>query len=506
MNQSTQLDKPLYYPNGIVTLFHYREFYYSIDENLDLIYYKVSPVAGVGLLLFFFMLFWSCCRTCNCCRYRQSRRETSKNCISKVFAACTIIITLGSCVLLYFGMQSNSDQKQYNLDFLNIVKHFTDKILGVAYEIGNIVHGINNGITLVSSEAFSITYADMNISITNNSITNNSITNNSITNNSITNTTNSDYLKLLTDSLRVSHEKATIVETSIVKFTDSVKDFYNNIKSAIDMSESKRNIIMLIIVYSTTALIFFQGIIALMNGFCRRKFQPRKGKRCLWLWGSVTFIVLISFFILFGVSGVLLGVTTITSDFCIKPQENLMKKITTNSTASYYIHCLYNNNTHNPNEQDIYDLKVAVNDTLNIIKSPQGNLCKESDKCKGIYAQLIGNITNVYINVIAITDSFGCASIGNEINNVLSLICVDFVENVAFAFEILLAFACALVLIEFVRRLFPFLHVDDATVNHVPIVEETAEREYAYVVTDLKVYNRKPVNIFDNSAIKESKV
>jgi len=147
-----------------------------------------------------------------------------------------------------------------------------------------------------------------------------------------------------------------------------------------------------------------------------------------------------------------------------------------------------------------------VNDTLNIIKSPQGNLCKESDTCKGIYAHLIGNITNVYINVIAITDSFGCASIGNEINNVLNLICVDFVENVVFAFEILLAFACALVLIEFVRRLFPFLYVDDATVNHVPIVEETAEREYAYVVTDLKVYNRKPVNIFDNSAIKESKV
>ena len=480
MNPSTQLDKPLYYPNGVVTLFYYHEFYYSIDENLDLIYYKVSPVVGVGLLLFFFMLFWSCCRTCNCCGFRQSRRETSKNCISKVFAACTIVITLGSCVLLYFGVQSNSDQKQGNLDLLNIVKHFYNKIQDVAYEIGNIIHGINNGITLVSSEAFSNTYN--------------------------TNSIDRDYLKLLTDSLQFSSEKAYIVETIIMKFNDSVKEVYSNINSAIDMVESKRNMTMLIVVYSTTALIFFQCIIALMNGFCQRKFQPRKGKRCLWLWGSVTFIVLISFFILFGVSGVLLGVTTITSDFCIKPQENLMKKITTNSTASYYIHCLYNNNTYNPNQQAIYDLKVAVNDTLNLIESPQGNICKESDKCKGIYDQLMGNITKGYIDTIDITDSFGCASIGNEINNVLSLICVDFVEIVAFAFEILLAFACALVLIEFVRRLFPFLYVDDVTVNHVPIVEETAEREYAYVVTDLQVYNRNPVNIFDNSAIKESKV
>ena len=468
MSNSQELSKPLYYPGGYVNQFSYGEFSTNLSGNLDIIYYRITPVVGVGLLLFLFLGVWSCFRMFNWYGSRQPRRENSNKYYPRLFRAFTIILFFCSCIIFSFALKYIKNQ---NNDIL-VFKDSLDNIAAKSHQITDLVmlikQDVHNCIELLNTTLFQ----------------------------SVFNANNSIYLGSLNGTIPTIQNITNDIENKIETSDDSVQSLSSKVDSYVGGIERDIFTPLILTVSISFILIFVQGVIAIMNSYCPRKYQPRKLKKFLWVWGLNTFIALVGFFVLFLFSGILLGLVTLTSNFCMNPQKNLLKEMRTNSSEAYYVQCLYNPAAIHPAEPNIPLLETSIviaNDTLSSISK----FCNNTD-CREIYKQIDGNLSSVLFLVSIIAPLFECYATGNEINTFMNLLCVDFVKDSALETEFLIAIACAVVLMELSRRLFPILYVD------TPVIVES-ETEYNYIQLTHSPLS-KGATIYDNVDLKETSI
>ena len=147
---------------------------------------------------------------------------------------------------------------------------------------------------------------------------------------------NSSVTELESSSARVND-----VVSNEKNARDQVQKNRAVVQTDIDLSKEYLELFMIVALSVLCFLVCVQGLIAIFNSWCPRKYQPRKMKFLLWLWGLFTFIALIVILVLFIFSALLIFFTTVFADFCVNPIENAMLKsnIKANSTTSYYLLC-----------------------------------------------------------------------------------------------------------------------------------------------------------------------
>jgi hypothetical protein len=104
----------------------------------------------------------------------------------------------------------------------------------------------------------------------------------------------------------------------------------------VDRGNGPRHDAMVSILAVLFVLIIIQGIITLANTYANEEYQPRKMCAFRPIAMIITFIVVIMILVMWCASAILLGVTTLTADFCIAPVDNIVDQFHVSSSVLLY--------------------------------------------------------------------------------------------------------------------------------------------------------------------------
>jgi hypothetical protein len=204
------------------------------------------------------------------------------------------------------------------------------------------------------------------------------------------------------------------------------------------------------------ALILFEGFIAIYHAKGPDTCNPRSNMCCKIFTTILSLVMLLIVLVLWILAGFMVGVTTVTSDFCIQADTNLLEAtgLDTEDLTNFIVRCDENATLRecNPFASDINDLTTNLDD---LITDWNGyfSTCDAAfgtSTCTGINTTVFSLKSNVD-NFIS--DLLGCKGPNRLYQSVILLVCDNAAESFGSTTDLLLAFAVIFAMTEIFARL-----------------------------------------------------
>lgn len=376
-----------------------------------------APVFGIGIITYIIFVLWSCYRSMKCCKACKQPDQFSKP--LRFFLLILVVLLLLGCMgMIFFGFQGSNQVKQSmtnTKDLLTSVITQRDKVVTVDVSLYNQLTELDTKCT-----QFQTAYPVDLSSITS------PISSMKSASSGINSTINSESLTIQ----------------------------INDIKTQVDMAEALRIKIITGVLVGILVLIIIQTLISLLDSF-RAPGEKPSDKCCLITWWITSLYLLVNL-LLWIVSGVLLVVVVLLADVCIDPSKGINSQLKQDSTSLlyYFMYCDVNLTLVNPLDSQKQSITSGFDALSNSFNSynPGGCTGQCATDLQAIKNLLLVDIKGSFDGLLAFVN---CTFFNNMYRSILHLLCDDIFLPLASFFEVFLAVAVLMTILEFLRRKLP---------------------------------------------------
>ncbi|EDQ92713.1 uncharacterized protein MONBRDRAFT_31079 [Monosiga brevicollis MX1] len=423
-------DYYIYRPSKAIKKYRHEDFEASTDYAIKVLKDRAAPVAIVGVLFSFCILFWACCRCCCKGCHINQRQDVNRGCRLSLFVAA-IGLVAGCLVMCIMSLHSDREQSHAIKaipETVDLFLNFPGEALNASKDLVLTIEYVTNNLTELST-----LYPDPDI----------------------------QELQQLMQQ----------VEDEINDAIDQIQEpDFDDIRSRVhDVTryDRDRSQWWRVIFGFFFALLFVATALAMWNAFApATTFRPKDNPCCQVFSTCISITSLVVLFVLWIVAAAVLFLSTVSSDFCYEPTENFLKvgKLENEDVARFFTTCGTNatvRNCYNPFYDEINDLQDVIQTAQEQWSSLEGQI-KGSDNCGGNQqlCEVVHDI-DASINVLEnklnrfITMFLGCKTVNERYQAVVKLGCENFGETICYVTGIIMGLAICFALAELVTR---FLH------------------------------------------------
>lgn len=131
-------------------------------------------------------------------------------------------------------------------------------------------------------------------------------------------------------------------ESELLNIEDIVDGFdvenaASDIITSVESAENKRHLALVVMLSILLMLMLTQLLVTVLNAYAPAKYQPRTW--CCAVTPLITFLVLITMFIMWLTTGAIYALLVLNADYCVEPDNVALRLINTKpeDTAAYYV-------------------------------------------------------------------------------------------------------------------------------------------------------------------------
>jgi len=463
------LTETVYSPSSKVKEYHYYQFSADVSYVRQLIV-RPAVLLVVGFVVVLLFVCWGLYRCCSCCGCRKASVKEGGDNWRTFYTILAIALTAGCVAMIIYGFDSNSKQnKAFNdvIDLIDIVIKWKDDTVAA-------VKKTLNSTDLFLAHVEELKQADPHdVYIPAN-----------------------DKNQL---SSSINSTRAPINSISSKIDSLDVSSFRSRFADSINKANTNRNLVIIlalsILLVCTLLALYF----ALADAYFSKACQPRRYCVCRCLVLLLVILTLVVVLIAWIVAALLLISSLAMADYCIAPTTNTIDVFSIKSDlVIYYLRC-NEGGLANPYAADFVQIQFGFTTAKTKLAQVQtvfntqygGAFCSLNTTCSSLNTTLgkmqqdlevlngdIGYDTNLDGEYESgLLKMINCQSVNGMYQAFLNLFCDSAFLAISSCFETFVAFACFIVIAEFIRRKLPANNA--SAVSPAPESKSTELPEYS---------------------------
>eukprot|EP00055_Hartaetosiga_balthica_P009768 m.39856 g.39856 ORF g.39856 m.39856 type:complete len:491 (+) comp6890_c1_seq1:57-1529(+) len=332
----------------------------TLSSNLDTLlpylkqvgYHRVAPFVAVGVIAFFAILIWSCCRCC--CNKCHAKLEDGSFC-GKVMFIVLLMVMVCSVGLAIGGLKAG---KQQNTAFTNFPT-ILDSVTSYVDEVGAFNDDVAATTTTIIALLTELKDAQYSAFVDSNQID-----------------AMISFVMILADTTN-----SVDVALSDLNF-GSFTSFNDQSQSINDLRDQFTVIVLAVLL----GLILLEGLFSILD-FCLNGNMRPSHNGCRFITYLVALFTILILLILWLLGGALIAATTVVSDVCLDPDAQFISLLNEQGLQGqgqeltvFFLTCDTDMTLNHPFRTEIYNISSAINQTLTELATTQSDV----SQCDGL--------------------------------------------------------------------------------------------------------------------------